>query len=201
MKQLILLMVVLLTCLGVKAQEATTDYIYSSDGFEVKEGYLILNSPYGNGGTVEYKCKGLYSKDGKVLVAALYSSSKGSSNGYFSSSNEFYVIDGCETIASGAFQGKTSTTVYIPSSVKYIAPDAIISRTAYSGQTMTNSFGGIQDGCREQSGSGAANAPVADPNATEVARYNIQGIRLPEPANGINIVQYSDGTATKELVK
>lgn len=197
MKKLILLLTVFFTCLGVKAQEATTDYIYSSDGFEVKEGYLSLNFTYGE---VEYKCRGLYSKDGKVLVSAMYSQSKGNS-GYFNSSNEFYVIDGCEVIASGAFQGKTSTTVYIPSSVKYIAPDAIISRTAYSGQSMTNSFGGIQDGCREQSGSGAANAPVADPNATEVARYNVQGVRLPEPANGINIVQYSDGTATKELVK
>lgn len=198
MKKLILLLTVFFTFLGVKAQEATTDYIYSSDGFEVKEGYLIRS--FGNG-DVEYKSRGLYSKDGKVLVAAIYSQSKSSSSNNYNSSNEFYVIDGCETIASGAFQGKTSTTVYIPSSVKYIAPDAIISRTAYSGQSMTNSFGGIQDGCREQSGSGAANAPVADPNATEVARYNVQGVRLPEPANGINIVQYSDGTATKELVK
>ena len=58
MKKLILLLTVFFTFLGVKAQEATTDYIYSSDGFEVKEGYLILNSPYGNGGTVEYKSKG-----------------------------------------------------------------------------------------------------------------------------------------------
>lgn len=201
MKQLILLMAVLLTCLGGKAQEATTDYIYSSDGFEVKEGYFTSNETFNDGDYSIYKSKGLYSKDGKVLVAALSSYSRWSTNNNFSSSNTFYVIDGCEVIASGAFQGKTSTTVYIPSSVKYIAPDAIISRTAYSGQTMTNSFGGIQDGCREQSGSGTANAPVADPNATEVARYNVQGVRLTEPANGINIVQYSDGTATKELVK
>lgn len=198
MKNLILLLTVFFTFLGVKAQEATTEYIYSSDGFEVKEGYITRSSTYED---IEYKSKGLYSKDGKVLVAAIYSQSKSASSTYFSSCNEFYVIDGCETIASGAFQGKTSTTVYIPSSVKYIAPDAIISRSTYSGQTLTNSFGGIQDGCREQSGSGAVNAPVADPNATEVARYNVQGVRLPEPANGINIVQYSDGTATKELVK
>ena len=193
MKKLILLLTVFFTCLGVKAQEVTTDYIYSSDGFEVKEGYLTLNFTY------YYKCRGLYSKDGKVLVSAMYSQLKESDDEYFRSSSDFYVIDGCETIASGAFQGKTETTVYIPSSVKYIAPDAIISRVA--GSSMPNSFGGIQDGCREQSGSGAVNAPVADPNATEVARYNVQGVRLPEPANGINIVQYSDGTATKELVK
>ena len=196
MKKLILLLTVFFTCLGVKAQEVTTDYIYSSDGFEVKEGYLTLNFTYED---IEYKCRGLYSKDGKVLVSAMYSQSKGRDDEYFHSSDKFYVIDGCETIASGAFQGKTDTKVYIPSSVKYIAPDAIISRVASS--SMPNSFGGIQDGCREQSGSGAVNAPVAAPNATEVARYNVQGVRLPKPANGINIVQYSDGTATKELVK
>ena len=136
---------------------------------------------------------GLYTKDGKALVAAITYSPY--------NHNEFYVIDGCETICSGAFQNFTSLTVYIPSSVRSIAPDAIISRSTYSGQTLTNGYGGIQDGVREVGGSEAVNAPAADPNATEVARYNVQGIRLSEPTNGVNIVQMSDGTAEKVLVR
>jgi hypothetical protein len=36
---------------------------------------------------------------------------------------------------------------------------------------------------------------------TEVARYNIQGVRLKSPTDGVNIVKMSDGTAEKVLVK
>ena len=187
MKQLILLMAVCFTCLGVKAQVATTDYIYSSDGFVVKTGEITLDY-YGQ--SQKFYSTGLYTKDGKTLVAAIFHSPD---------YNKFYVIDGCETICSGAFQKFTSLTVYIPSSVRSIAPDAIISRST-SGQTP-NGYGGIQDGVREKSGSGAVNAPVTDPNATEVARYNVQGVRLSEPTNGVNIVQMSDGSAEKVLVR
>ena len=186
MKKLILLLTVFFTCLGVKAQEATTDYIYSSDGFEVKKGVITIHCGKGDETVTS---SGLYSKDGKILVAAI------------SGVDTFYDLDGCETICSGAFQAQTHLTVYIPSSVKYIAPDAIISRSAYSNQTVTNKFGGIQDGCIEAPASGAVNAPSSDPNATEVARYNIQGVRLSEPTDGVNIVQMSDGTAQKVLVK
>ena len=41
----------------------------------------------------------------------------------------------------------------------------------------------------------------ADNNAVEVARYDIHGRLLSEPAPGINIVKYSDGTTRKEIVK
>lgn len=187
MKKLILLLTVFFTCLGVKAQEATTDYIYSSDGFVIKNGVITLVY---DGQQRTYESRGLYTNDGKVLVSAIYSNYR-----------NFYVIDGCETIASGAFQRFSSLTVYIPSSVRSIAPDAIISRSTYSGETVTNGYGGIQDGVIEVGGSGAVNAPAADPNATEVARYNIQGVRLSEPTDGVNIVQMSDGTAQKVLVK
>lgn len=184
MKKLIIILTVFFTCLGVKAQDSTTDYIYSSDGFEVKKATFITSS--GN----ERTCYGLYTKDGKTLVSAM------------ENPNYFYVIDGCEVICSGAFQGVWGCYVYIPSSVKYIAPDAITARVGYGGTyEKYNRFGGIQDGVREDSNSGAAYAPTADPNAVEVARYNIQGIKLNEPTEGINIVQMSDGTAEKVLVK
>ena len=189
MKKLILLLTVFFTCLRVKAQVATTDYIYSSDGFVVKTS-VFTASDY----NYPFKSTGLYSKDGKVLVSAI-------STDY----NRFYVLDGCETIASGAFQGVYDCRVYIPSSVTNIAPDAIVSKVLCHGGSQTykfyNRFGGIQDGVREENGSGAVNAPAADPNATEVARYNIQGVRLSEPTNGVNLVQMSDGTAEKVLVR
>lgn len=199
MKKLILLLTVFFTCLGVKAQEATTDYIYSSDGFVVKEGVISVGE--NNGSPSIYKSRGLYSKDGKVLVAALYAWVQWGEDSDTHVANVFNIIDGCETIASGAFQHFTNLIVFIPSSVRSIAPDAIISRSTYSGQTLTNRYGGIRDGVIEVGGSGAVNAPAADPNATEVARYNIQGVRLSEPTDGVNIVQMSDGTAQKVLVK
>lgn len=186
MKKIILLLTVFFTCLSVNAQEATTDYIYSSDGFEVKTGVTYY-------GQQIHKSIGLYSKDGKVFVAAITSSG-----------SDFYIIDGCETICSGAFQSYSRSTVYFPSTVKNIAPDAITSKVIIGGNvthTIYNKFGGIKDGVREQNSSDAAYAPLADPNATEVARYNIQGIRINEPAEGINIVHMSDGTSEKVLVK
>ena len=195
MKQSILLMPVFFTCLGVKAQVATTDYIYSSDGFVVKTS-VFTDSDI----NYTYKSTGLYSKDGKVLVSAI-------SIDYRHPYNDarFYVLDGCETIASGAFQGVCDCRVYIPSSVTNIAPDAIVSKALCHGGSQTykhyNRFGGIKDGVREESGSGAVNAPVTDPNATEVARYNVHGVRLSEPTNGVNIVQMSDGSAEQVLVR
>lgn len=195
MKKLILLMTVFFSCFGVKAQEATTDYVYSSDGFEVKTSVFTVSEQ-----NRTYESVGLYSKDGTILVSAISGNYDDYRHG-----RRFYVIDGCETIASGAFQGVSNYYVFIPSSVKYIAPDALISRVDHSGgstpYSYSNTFAGIQDGVKEQNASGAAYAPTADPNATEVARYNLQGVRLNEPTNGINIVQNSDGTADKEVVR
>ncbi|MCM1093157.1 MAG: hypothetical protein NC421_04305 [Lachnospiraceae bacterium] len=182
MKNLVLLFTVFCACLSVSAQESTTDYIYSSDGFEVKE----MSAKGGYGGT------GLYSKDGKVLVSCI--GSNGSSN--------FYVLDGCEVICSRAFQGVNGAKIYIPSSVKYIAPDALLSNyNSANGGRPINRFVGIHDGCKEANASSAAYTSIADPNATEVARYDINGVRLDEPTTGINIVQMSDGTSEKVLVK
>lgn len=43
----------------------------------------------------------------------------------------------------------------------------------------------------------AVNTIAMDPNAVEVARYNVAGLRLEAPAPGINIVVYSDGSVRK----
>ena len=41
----------------------------------------------------------------------------------------------------------------------------------------------------------------ADPNATELARFNVEGQRIDSPQPGVNIVLMSDGTAHKVMVK
>ncbi|MCM1331757.1 MAG: hypothetical protein NC248_04010 [Bacteroides sp.] len=196
MKNLVLLFTVFCACLSVSAQESTTDYIYSSDGFEVKKGYCTaLASKYSYLKT--YISTGLYSKDGKVLVSYI--------SDY--ADKVFYVLDGCEVICSKAFQGASGLDIYIPSSVKYIAPDALPSNyigsttNSVGGVRQINIFKGIQDGCKEKNASSAVQTSIADPNATEVARYDINGVRLDEPTTGINIVQMSDGTSEKVLVK
>lgn len=183
MKNLVLLFTVFCACLSVSAQESTTDYIYSSDGFEVK---TIVS-----GGA---KFTGLYSKDGKVFVSYI------NSNVLY-----FVVLDGCEVICSNAFQSTSDREIYIPSSVKYIAPDALLSnyigRNTSGGGRLTNRIVGIKDGCKEENASSAVQTSIADPDATEVARYDINGVRLDEPTTGINIVQMSDGTSEKVVVK
>lgn len=45
------------------------------------------------------------------------------------------------------------------------------------------------------------NSLESDNCVVEVARYDLMGRRLAQPIEGINIVQYSDGTSKKELIK
>jgi hypothetical protein len=181
MKHVLLLVGVFFTAIMMNAQTSTGDYIYSSEGFEFK---TTVVKPY----TVTYYSTGLYTKDGKVLVSA----SKGAST-----SKVFYVLDGCETICSKAFQYLSGASVYIPSTVKNIAPDAILSRDGAS----PNCYYGIMDGCYEEEDSSSSVAVPESSEKTEVARYNIQGVRLKSPTDGVNIVKMSDGTAEKVLVK
>lgn len=188
MKKIFFIIAMLCACLVLNAQENTTEYIYCSDGFEIKEGIITVDFLSQQR---TYSSTGLYSADGKVLVAAI------TNNGFA----RFYVLDGCETICSGAFQGMTSTSVYIPSSVKYIAPDALVSIAAYGNPQSLNRFAGIQDGCTEDRSSTATRSLQTDPNATEVSRYNLQGMKLDSPESGINILQKSDGTTEKIMVR
>ena len=41
----------------------------------------------------------------------------------------------------------------------------------------------------------------ADTEVTEVARYDLQGRRLSQPQNGLNIIRYSDGSSRKVWIK
>jgi hypothetical protein len=49
--------------------------------------------------------------------------------------------------------------------------------------------------------SSGVNKVSTDPNAYEVARYSIMGVKLNAPVNGINIIKMSDGTVKKVLVR
>lgn len=197
MKHFIFLNFLLLICIGVRGQNTTTDYIYCSDGFELKKvtGYRVNDF----GDSIKSVSTGLYSKDGKILVAAI--------RDYWSTSY-FYVLDGCETICSGAFQAFQGLTVFIPSSITNIAPDALKSSYVFtttqpqSGVIMKpNIFGGIVDGMKEDSTQGSTEEIPGLIIPSEVARYNLQGVRLTQQEKGVNIVQMSDGTATKQLIR
>ena len=197
MGKYILLIIVLFTFVIGQAQESTTDCIYSSDGFEVKTSVFV------NSENRTFKSIGLYSKDGKILVSAISATSLYDNSSFYFN---FYVLDGCETICSGAFQGCSGYYIYIPSSVQYLAPDAITSKVtlhSFSGQYSDkgNKFGGIQDGCKEDRDLGIIYAPKIDSDAIEVSRYNVNGMKIDKPINGVNILQMSDGTTEKILVK
>ena len=48
---------------------------------------------------------------------------------------------------------------------------------------------------------GIESVASTDNNATETTRYDLNGRRLSQPAQGVNIVKMSDGTTRKEMVK
>ena len=173
----------LLCALPALAQEKSTDYIYSPEGFRIITVRCPMYSPERGGDST---CIGLYTADGKTLVQAIYDT-------YGSRSTFFYVKEGTEVIASRAFQTFDGALVYFPSSVKSIAPDAFTSITAKSSIVM-----GLYDDATEIKT--RATAPVVESTeATEVAIYTVDGIRTTEPQKGINIVKMSDNTARKVL--
>lgn len=187
MKRFIFVLSVFFVCCIGKSQDQITDYIYSEDGFEVKEGVITDVDFYGE--IVTFHCTGLYTKDGRSLVSVIdsyYVKSDGSKK----TDNHFFVIEGTEVICSNAFLYATSRSrmcAYLPSSVKYLAPDN-------DGYIM-----GICDGCHPVSNSN--NVIKKTPEISEVAKYDIHGIKITEEVSGVNIIKMSDGSAKKIIVK
>ena len=64
-----------------------------------------------------------------------------------------------------------------------------------------NDGSGASASCVVTVGVGGIEGVEMDNNAVEVARYDIHGRLLSEPARGINIIKMSDGTTRKEIVK
>ena len=181
MKRLATICFALVCSLAAWAQEKSSDYLFSTDGFRL----VTVDCPlyYPERG-VYSTCTGLYSADGKVLVQAT-----------LSNSSYYYVKAGTEVIASRAFQGLDGALVYIPSTVRSIAPDAFTSMTAKSAVVR-----GFYDQATETAT--RVNAPEpAEADPSEVARYTLGGMRVDDPQPGVNIVRMSDRTARKVMAK
>lgn len=146
--------------------------VYSSDGFVEKTVVPDSNS--------NYKSSGIYTKDGKVFVSAI-----------FSFSTSFYVADGTEYINKKAFYFLKSSTIRLPKSVRFIDPEAFLSY-------LTDSR---NDARMIDEASSAKEIEFDDVNIEETVRYNLQGMRLEEPHKGVNIVRYTDNSAKKVVVK
>lgn len=171
-----------MAALGCQAQDCITDkgYIYSLNGFVEKTYEAKLDSKY-----YAQEYSGLYTADGKVLVRA--------NKGYSINTNVYFAVaPGTEVIAPNALihvinvTKSAQLTLGIPSSVKYIAPDAI----DYTIKIYDEPTSSIKQ--REE---------VSSENVEEIGRYNLAGVQLSEPTEGINIVKMSDGSAKKTLVK
>ena len=177
MRKLVFLLLSMLS-LAASAQYMITDkgYFYSPDGFKCKHGHI-------------------YTKDMKTLVRTGWYG-RDDWDQHFLVEKLIEVPSGAEVIPSNFLYnpvGEAATgynwlyAVVIPSSVQWIATDAfMMSRVVFfTGETPVESAPGI----------------TTDPNATELARFNVEGQRLDGPEPGINIVLMSDGTAHKVMVK
>ena len=134
-------------------------------------------------GNVSFTSYGLYTEDGSTLVKAF-------SNGTYYG---FYVKEGTMAIADFAIPENT-TRVYIPSSVVYISPKAFC--------LSPNVIIGVYNGSPTSSVHPISPTPDDPSNpSSEVSRYSIDGVKLDQPVEGVNIVTFSDGSARKELVR
>lgn len=109
------------------------------------------------------------------------------STGYF----EFSILPGTKRIAKGAFEDCTNIIqLNIPSSIKFI-PE--------------NGFDGLNSHAmidiKDDAFASITSQQVSTAETEEMARYNLQGMRIDEDAHGVQIVQYSDGSAKKIINK
>ena len=104
---------------------------------------------------------------------------------------EFSILPGTKRIAKGAFADCTNIIqLNIPSSIKYIPEDCF---SGLNSHAMIDIIDDTQSFINSQQVSAA--------ETEEMARYNLQGMRIDEDAHGVQIVQYSDGSAKKILNK
>ena len=131
----------------------------------------------------------------EALADILVQATKASNN--YASDRAFYVPYGTEVIASRAFGGivYNLTSIYIPTTVKYIAPDAF---QISNGGTLA--ITGISDEAIFPKSS--AVREISNDNneeLEEVARYDVNGMKIDENAEGIQIIQYDNGSSKKVL--
>ena len=171
-------------CHGMMAQDNIQENNFSiSDG-----GFVYLDTPVTIDG-IEFKASGLYSSDGLTLIKGTYQEVTKSSGGKTTTYRRIVVAPGTTTLASNScnYDNGNNYGVRIPSSVKYIAPDAFGNRT----QSVI-----VYDAT-----SSAKKITVLDDDPQEVARYNLNGVMLQEAEEGVNIIKMSDNSAKKVVVK
>lgn len=193
MKKLLSIIAICIFTIGAMAQpEIRNGFYYSPQGFKVYVGNANNSRIYHR----DFDYSGLYSADGRTLIKA----SEGfSNNGIW----YFCVINGTEAIGSYAFSNFCRSgdedsyrriVIYIPSSVKYIAPDAFNSLN----EDVIVEIAGIYDDCINITESHAPT--MSSPQEKEeIARYNIQGMKVDEDTEGVQIIQYNNGTSKKVL--
>ena len=102
---------------------------------------------------------------------------------------EFSVLPGTKRIAKGAFIGCDNIVqLHIPSSIRYIPEDCFSGLNIHALIDISDSYTAI-----------SAPQKTSEMEIEEVARYNLQGQRIDDNVQGVQIVQYSDGSAKKIL--
>lgn len=187
MKKVFCALFMCVLCHGMMAQDNIQENNFSISN----DGFVYLNPSVTIDG-IEFKASGLYSSDGLTLIKGSYHKVTKSSGGATATYHIIVVAPGTTTLASNSCNfdngnADFSYIVRIPSSVKYIAPDAFGSHT---------SSVSVYDAT-----SSAKEISVLDDNPQEVARYNLNGVMLQEAEEGVNIIKMSDNSAKKIVVK
>jgi len=175
MKKILVLLFLVALGTGVYAQDSTTD-----------KGYLRH---------ADYKNGSFFTEDDILFVKYNNFSSYSTLVKFPQNKNipTYTIPDGVSTIAKGAFQGnKYVQKIRIPSSVLFIGDNAFdgcdnLSSIEVYKSSSTNVNEVFED---------------ADSEATEIGRYNIQGVKIQEGEDGqVQIILFSDGTSKKILNK
>ena len=131
-----------------------------------------------------------------------------------------YVMQGTDNVTTQGFMYWQNTPT--PSSRKKVPVDAVVVKVP--GHVMKTTLGGLdydteycfvafvttsegetfygeQQTFRTTSDPDGIEEVKSSEDATEVARYDLQGRMIAKPQKGINIIRYSDGTSRKVLIK
>lgn len=145
-----------------------------------------INKEFINGNTTsEEVASAALLPSGEILINALdfYNMSAESNKGSFADKTSAYTFDGTQIVATDAF----TNLIYAVTTANEIATSSVIEGgAAFSLYTDKNSAG-IED-------------IVADENAP-VEYYNLQGVRVGNPAAGSVVIRRQGAKATKVLVK
>ena len=184
-KSFILLCLMSIFSMSSKAQNVENDLIFSENGF-----VMMTSSVSGKYYSYDTTC--LYSADGKTMVAVMY----------YDDPAYMSVLPGTEKIAPNALRACASSDsnyrICIPTSVKYVYPTSFITSKGNVGQmAIVIVTDEVQESATSVKSIHEENGQAADVSA----RYNIQGLMVDEPVQGVNIIRMSDNTVQKVLVK